>query len=57
MLPSNQISQFFGLQFLMKETINILDFFHIDSYQGKIASKTTVVGWMGPSMLNQAKCT
>ena len=43
-LLSNQIAGFFDHQYLWKETINALDFLHINSYQRKIVSQGTSVG-------------
>lgn len=34
----------FGHEYLWNETVNVLDFFSEDIYQGKILSKTATVG-------------
>ena len=46
MLLSKQVAGFFYHQYLCKETISVLDFLHRDNSQGKIASKSTDVGYM-----------
>ena len=40
MFLSNQIAGFFDHQYLWKESINILEFLHEGSQQGKISSET-----------------
>ena len=44
MLLSNPIAGFFDDQYLWKEKDTVLDLLFRNSYQGKIASKTTTVG-------------
>ena len=44
MLMSNQIKGFFDYQYLWKESIIVLDFWRIDSYQKKVASTVTTAG-------------
>ena len=46
LLSSNQITGFFNHQYLWNEKVNLLGFLHKDSYEGKIISKTTTVGWV-----------
>ena len=46
MLLSNQIAGFFDHQHFWKESINVLDFLHGGSHQGKIASEATPFGLM-----------
>ena len=41
-----QIAGFFDCQYLWKETINVLDLVYTNSYQKKIVSKITSVGWV-----------
>ena len=47
---SNQAVGFFDHQYLRKETINVLDFLHKDSYQREIVSKSSTVGWTWPGV-------
>ena len=47
MLVTNQVVGFFNHQYLWKEAINVFDFLHKYSSQGRITSKTTVVDWVG----------
>ena len=54
-LLSNQIAGFFDHQYLWKETINALDFLHINSYQRKIVSQGTSVGWMWPGVSSHSQ--
>ena len=53
----NQIAGFFGHQYLWKASIDILEFLHGHSYQGKVAFGTTTFVWIGPSVcLDQSDC-
>ena len=57
MLLCNQIKGFFDHQCLRKKTINVLDFLHGNSNQGKIVCKTTTVGWVWSGVANHVqKC-
>ena len=42
-LSSNQITGFFDLQYLWKQSIDILDFLHGDNCQGKVTSEITTL--------------
>ena len=43
---ANQIVGFVNHQCLWKESINVFDFLHRYSSQGRVASKATVVNWV-----------
>ena len=43
---ANQIVGFVNHQYLWKESINVFDFLHRYSSQGRVASKATVVNWV-----------
>lgn len=45
MLLSNQVERFFDHRYLWKESINILDFWHVDSHQGKVTDET-IAFWL-----------
>lgn len=46
MILVNQIVSFVNHQYLWKEPINVFDFLHRYSSQGRVASKTNVVDWV-----------
>ena len=48
MLLTNQLAGFFDHQYVGKESIDILVFLHVVSYQWKIASETTTFSWVWP---------
>ena len=51
MLSANQIaSLFFDHQYLCKESVNILDFFHGDIRHWKETSEGTIFGWVWSAM-------
>ena len=52
MLSANKIAVFFNHQFLCTESSNLLDFFDRDNHQKKVASKTTIFGWVWPVLLS-----
>ena len=49
MLLTNQVG-FFNHQYLWKQATSVFDFLHRHSSQGRIASKITVVDWIGLGM-------
>ena len=49
-LSSKQIAGYLDHQYLGKGPIDILDFLHGDSYQGKLAPATTTFGWVWPGV-------
>ena len=44
MLSSNQIAGFFDSQYLWKDDMDIVDFFHEDIHTVEVASKTITFG-------------
>ena len=57
MLLTNQLAGFFDHQYVGKESIDILVFLHVVSYQWKIASETTTFSWVWPVVsLIQSNC-
>ena len=55
MLLSNEIAGFFDPQYLLKESINMLQFLHGFSHQRKVASEATTFSsmWTGVSSHTQ----
>ena len=49
----NHIAEFFDHQYLWKETINVLGFLRIDSYQRNILSKSITFGKVWPVVFSQ----
>ena len=45
-LSSNQIARFFDHQYLLKESIDGLDFLYDDNYLWKVAIETIIFGWV-----------
>ena len=50
-LLSKQIAGFFDQQYLWKESVDILDDFHGDIHEGKVACEFTIYGWLKPGLL------
>ena len=47
-LLSNQIAVFFDQQYLWTKAIGISGFLHEDMHQGKVASESSIFGWVWP---------
>ena len=49
MLSFNQITRFYAHQYLLSESINILDFLRGD-FLREVATETIAFGWVGPGV-------
>lgn len=55
MFLSDKFTGFFDHHYLLKEATHVLDFFHSNSCEGKIACNTTTIGWVWPGVPSHAQ--